>query len=132
MNIKGQSHSLTFVEGHSDSTCSNFFASETARPIEAKFHVEPKWNGGMKVCSNGPKRWPPCPYMVKNEKFFFSETKRLMTLKVCMQHQLLEYYQDCSNDDPGFTLTYFTARSNLVPYAFIWEKLKQWIFQRLL
>ena len=27
----------------------------------------------------------------------------------------------CSNDDPGVTLTYFTARSNLV-------KLKQWIF----
>ena len=27
-----------------------------------------------------------------------------------------------SNDDPGLTLTYFMARSNLVPYAFIWEK----------
>ena len=26
------------------------------------------------------------------------------------------------NDDSGLTLTYFTARSNLVPYAFIWEK----------
>ena len=23
---------------------------------------------------------------------------------------------------PGLTLTYFTARSNLVPYAFVWEK----------
>ena len=28
----------------------------------------------------------------------------------------------CSNDDPGLTLSYFTARSNLVPYAFVWEK----------
>ena len=28
------------------------------------------------------------------------------------------------NDDPGLTLTYFTARSNLVPYAFVWEKSK--------
>ena len=28
----------------------------------------------------------------------------------------------CSNDDPGLTLTCFTARSNLVPYAFVWEK----------
>ena len=27
-----------------------------------------------------------------------------------------------SNDDPGLTLSYFTARSNLVPYAFVWEK----------
>ena len=30
--------------------------------------------------------------------------------------------QVCSNDIPGMTLTYFTARSNLVPYAFLWEK----------
>ena len=28
------------------------------------------------------------------------------------------------NDDPGLTLTYFTARSNLVPYAFVLEKCK--------
>ena len=27
----------------------------------------------------------------------------------------------CSNDDPGVTLTYFTARSNLVIYAFLWK-----------
>ena len=33
---------------------SNFFSLETARRIEAKFHVEPPWDGGMKVCSNGP------------------------------------------------------------------------------
>ena len=26
------------------------------------------------------------------------------------------------NDDPGLTLTYFMARSNLVPNAFVWEK----------
>ena len=47
-----------------------------------------------------------------------------MTLKVCMQHRMLENYQVCSNDDPGLTLTYFTVRSNLVPYAFVWEKVK--------
>ena len=45
-----------------------------------------------------------------------------MTLKLGMQHWVLEYYQICLNDDPGLTLTYFTARSNLVPYAFVWEK----------
>ena len=28
----------------------------------------------------------------------------------------------CSNDDPELTLTYFTARSILIPYAFVWEK----------
>ena len=36
MNIKGQGHSLTLDQGHSDST----FSSVTAKPIEAKFHVD--------------------------------------------------------------------------------------------
>ena len=45
-----------------------------------------------------------------------------MTLKLGMQHWVLKYYQVCSNYDPGLTLTYFTARSNLVPYAFVWGK----------
>ena len=42
-----------------------------------------------------------------------------MTLKLGMQHQVLEYYQVCSNDDSGLTLTYCSARSNLLPYAFV-------------
>ena len=65
-------------------------------------------------------RWPPCPYMEKTLKIFFG-TKRPMTLKLGMRHRVLEYYQVCSNDDPGLTLTYFTARSNLAPYAFVSE-----------
>ena len=45
-----------------------------------------------------------------------------MTLKVGMQHWVIEYYHVCSNDDPGLTLTYFMARSDLVPFAFVWVK----------
>ena len=45
-----------------------------------------------------------------------------MTLNVGMQHRVFEYYQVCSNDAPGLTMTYFTARSKLVPYAIVWEK----------
>ena len=45
-----------------------------------------------------------------------------MTLKLGMQHRVREYYQFCSNDDPELTLTLFAARSNLVPYVFVWEK----------
>ena len=45
-----------------------------------------------------------------------------MTLKLGMQHWVLKFYQLFSNDDPGMTLNYFTARSNLVPYAFVLEK----------
>ena len=40
-----------------------------------------------------------------------------MTLKFDIQHCIFKYYQVCSNDAPGLTLTYFKARSNLVLYA---------------
>ena len=46
-----------------------------------------------------------------------------MTLKVGMQHRVLEM-RVCSNDVPGLTLSYFMARPNLVPYAFVWENVK--------
>ena len=36
------------------STFSNIFSSETTWPAEANFHMESPWDGGMKVCSNGP------------------------------------------------------------------------------
>ena len=45
-----------------------------------------------------------------------------MTLKVGMHHRVQKYFQVFSNDDPELTLTYFTVRSNLIPYAFVWEK----------
>ena len=54
MNIKGQGHSVTLVQGHSESIFPNFFSLETARPIEAKFHLAPPWDRGTKICSNGP------------------------------------------------------------------------------
>ena len=53
MNIKGQGHSLTLVQGHSNSTLSNVFSLETSGTIEAKSHVEPSYDKGMKDCSNG-------------------------------------------------------------------------------
>ena len=45
-----------------------------------------------------------------------------MTLKLGMQHRVLEHYQIYSNDDPGLTLTYFTQGQIWSPYAFVWEK----------
>ena len=66
--------------------------------------------------------------MVETLKIFFSGTKRPMTLKSGMQHQVLDYYQIYSNDDLGLTLTYFTARSTLGPYTFVWENGKTMIF----
>ena len=78
----------------------------------------------MKVCSNGLchlTSMAAMPIYGKNLKNIFSGTKKPMTLKVGMQHRVLKYFQICSNDDPELTLTYFTTRSNLIPYAFVWE-----------
>ena len=62
--------------------------------------------------------------MVKTIKNLFCGIKRLMTLKLGLQHRVHKYYLFCSNEAPGLILTYFTAKSNLVPYAFAWEKVK--------
>ena len=64
------------------------------------------------------------PIYDKTIKIIFSGIERPMILKLGIQHCVLEYYQVCSNDAPGLTLTYFTARSNLARYAFVWEKVK--------
>ena len=63
--------------------------------ISVKFHVKPPWDGEMKVCSNGPGLMTICTLIcVKNlKKIFFSGTKRPMTLKLGMQHCVLEYYR---------------------------------------
>ena len=50
---------------------SNIFSSETAWPIKVKFHIELPWDGGMKVCSNGPghmTKMAPKPIYGKNLK----------------------------------------------------------------
>ena len=47
----------------------------------------------------------------------------LLKLGICI-YWALEYYQVCSNDDPGSIFDLLMARSNLVPYAFVWEKAK--------
>ena len=83
MNIKGQGHSLTFVQGHSDSTFSNFFSSKNTRPIEAIFHVEPSWDGRMKVNINGichMTKMAAMPIHAKEtSKIFVSGTERPIT-----------------------------------------------------
>ena len=38
-----------------------------------------------------------------------------------MWHWFLRFYQVCSNDDLGLTLTYLTGRSNLIPFVFVLE-----------
>ena len=47
-------------------------------------------------------------------KIFFSRTGGPIFTKLGMWHRGLQPIVVCSNDDPGVTLTFFTARSNLV------------------
>ena len=62
--------------------------------------------------------------MVKTLKISLFGTKRPITLKLGMQYRLIDYYQIYSNDDTGMTLTYFTAKSYLFPYASDGKKIK--------
>ena len=64
------------------STFSNI-SSETTGPNEARFQVEPPWDGGMKVYSNGPGHMSKMAAMSiygQNPLKIFS--KRPMTLKL--------------------------------------------------
>ena len=85
--------------------------------------MELLWDG---VCPNVPGhmiKMAAMPIYCKNlKKIFFSGTEWPMILKHGTQHWGLKYYEICSNDDPELTLTFFTARSNLVPYTFVWGK----------
>ena len=57
--------------------------------------------------------------MVKTFKILLLQNRKFYDLETW--HVALGT-QGLQTDDPGLTLTYFTARSNLVTYAFVWEK----------
>ena len=98
--------------------CSKIFFSKTAWQIKAKFYVEPPCVGGTKVCSRHlghmTKMAATPIYVKKTSKIFFSRTGGPIFTKFGMYHWGLHLIIVCLNDDPGITLTYFTARSNLV------------------
>ena len=48
-----------------------------------------------------------------------------MILKLGMYYRGVKFYKVNINGDLGLTLTYLTARSNLVTYTFEWGKLLQ-------
>ena len=109
------------IQGHSDSTFSNSFSFETARPIAAKFHVEPPLDGQTKECSNGLGHMTNMTTMLiygKNlKKSSLEPNVWLLWNLVCSIG-----YSSTTKFVQMMTLTYFMARSNLIPYAFIWKK----------
>ena len=95
----------------------NTFFSKTTWPIKAKFYVEPPWEGGTKVCSRHlghMTKMAATPIYGKNPSKIFSKTGGSIFTKLGLYYRGLQPIIVCSNDDPGVTLTYFTARSNLV------------------
>ena len=55
-------------------------------------------------------------------KIFFSETNRLISRILGVNHRWLKYSNVYINHDPVMTLTKFMARSTWVAYAFEWGK----------
>ena len=94
-----------------------FLSSKTAGLIETKLHVDE----GMKVCSFDLGHMIKMATMPINSKNIWKLLRNWMTndLELGMHHWVLGLYQVCSTGDPWLNLTYFTARSNLVTYAFI-------------
>ena len=82
--------------------------------------------GGTIVCSQHlghmTKMATTPIYGKKPSKIFFSRTGWPNYTKLGMKHWGLQPIIVCSNDDPGVTLKYFTERSNVETYAFLWEK----------
>ena len=62
------------------------------------------------------------PIYGKSFKNILLQNRSPMIMKLGMQHWGLKFYNVHINGDPGLTLTYFTARSNLVACVFKWEK----------
>ena len=64
--------------------CSNIFSPKTARPIKAKFHVEPPWDGGTKVYINSPgnmTKMAPIPMYDKTFKNLLLQTRKSYDLE---------------------------------------------------
>ena len=72
----------------------------------------------MKVCINGlghMTKMAAMPiYGINLSKSFFPRPGEPIFMKHGMQHWGLQPIIVCTNDDPGVTLTYLTARSNLI------------------
>ena len=72
-----------------------FFFSETARPINAKFHAEPPWELGKKVYINGPGHMTKMAAMPIYGKRFLNLLQKqksydLETLHVALGTQALQ------------------------------------------
>ena len=62
------------------------------------------------------------PYMVKTLKNLLLRNEKADDLETWYAALGAQVLPNSFKWYPGLTMTYFTERSNLVPYAFVWEK----------
>ena len=114
----------------------NIFSSETTGTIKVKFHMELLWDGGTKVCSNGPghmTKVAAMPYMVKTLKNLLLWNRKADDLETWyalsgarVQPNLLKWWH-------WVDLDLFYLKVKFGPLCFcMGKKVKQWIFQKLL
>ena len=67
-------------------------------------------------------RWPPCPYMVKTLKNLLLWNQKDSDLETWYATSGARVLPNLLKCWPWVDLDFLTARSNLVPYGFVWEK----------
>ena len=111
--------------------CQHFQTSSPLKPmgrlnVEAKFHMEPPWEGGTKVCSNGPghmTKMAAMPIYGKNlKKISFPEPKVYNI--GCIS--TTKFVQMMTLDWPWPILRQGQIRSLMLLYG---KKVKKWIFR---
>ena len=88
------------------STFSKVFSSDATGPIKAKFHMEPPWDGGTKICSNGYSRMTKMAAMSlcdKNLKNFLLWNQKADDLESWYAVSGAGVLLSLSSDDPGLT-----------------------------
>ena len=104
------------------STPLNVFFSETPGPHLFNFHVEPSVKGGLKIYTNCH-----CTLIKMAAMPIYGKTLEKYSFKNHENFNAKSWYvalgtQVCLYDDPSCHLTFFTGRSSLCPYAFLWGK----------
>ena len=116
---------ITLVQGHSNSTFSNFFPQKLLGPLKLNFMWilhgmgQRKFVQMVQVTWPG---WPPCPYMVKTLKNLLLWNQKADDLESWYAALGTGVLWSVFKWWPWLTMTYFTTRSNFAPYAFVWEE----------
>ena len=120
MNLNEYQRSRSFIDLCARSLRFNIFKILFLRNSQADW-CQISWDGGTKVCSNGPglmTKLAAMPIYGKNIKKSSSlEPKGRWPWKsgTRVQPSMLKWVS-------GLTLAYFTVRSNFIPYACVWEE----------